>query len=169
MISFNGSSLVKTLTKQVFAFSGPVDHLLNMEFSCAINQNSIYSGTGLESAHISGASSKGIYYNCIYEGWHGDKPSTLYMSPFNIADFGSVSNINLQITLSDGRNQSSGVSILQYPSASNNYRGKIQVYDPSSGESNYTLALNMTIQTTGKVFFNGVRMNRVFFNGTQVY
>ena len=175
MINFKSNSvdgsvpLLNTLTKQVFSFSGNVDHLLNIEFSCVINGDSSYNGSGWESTHINGASSRGIYYNCTYEGWHGDLQSTIYITPLNITNFSSNSSNTFYFSLRNGRNQSSGFSILQYPSASNNYIAKIQIYDPGGGEGYYNFALTMSVTTSGKVFFNGERMERVFFNGSQVY
>ena len=127
-------------TKQVFTFSGNVDNDLYLTIRCATISGGTYSGTGTESTLRAGVASAGGYYDEYSEGWHGDLSATINYAPFDTDTFTTGKSYFVEPT---NVGTAGSVSVIQQPSASNNYEARIKMYEGGGGEQNMSFNLQM--------------------------
>lgn len=137
---------VPEFTKQIFTFSGNVDHLDYFTLKLGSTTAQTYTGTGKGAQHTSACAIKGITLTEGYEGYHGDLSSTITVN--TVPNSSLVNQTQIYGTYSYGRYQYG--LIQQQPSVSNNYYAIWGPYDPgrSEGYYNYSITLKQIVSFT---------------------
>jgi len=141
-----GTLNAPAFTKQVFAFSGNVDHIDYFSITAGSASGGAISSSGGAYQHQVDAASVGITLSEYNEGYHGDLYSDITV--WSVPNSALVNSTRIYGTYNSGRYQYELVQ--QQPSASNGFTYIVSPYDPgrSEGYYNYNIYLQQQVSMT---------------------
>jgi hypothetical protein len=115
-----GATTIPAYSKQIFSYSGNIDHVKNNVVQVATASGASFSGSGYNAALTAGAAAVGIIYQdgSPGEGWHGDLFATVSITPARISTI--LGKVRVVRSSGSGR-QITNQTFGQQPSAGNSY------------------------------------------------